>query len=82
MENTEKKKRIRIGTLKQIKLFYAKLINDYYTNGDDELSENKFKNLIYALNGLSKVIESSEIESRIEALENNMLLDPNNPNKE
>ena len=83
MEKAKKpNKNLRLNTIKQIKLFYSKIIYRYYENTDENLTDNRFKNLCYGLNGLAKVIETSEIETRIEALENNMLLDPNNPNKE
>jgi len=56
-------KRIRLENLRKVRLFYTKLIDDFY---NDQLSDNKFKLLIYGLNGLSKVIEVSELETKID----------------
>ena len=56
-------KRIRLENLRKVRLFYTKLIDDFY---NDQLSDNKFKLLIYGLNGLSKVIESADLELKID----------------
>ena len=61
-------KKVRLNSLKDVQRFYAKIINQYYSH-DETLSENRFKNLCYGLNGLAKVLESSELEKRIEQIE-------------
>jgi len=69
--------RYRLDNLKNVRKFYSKLINDY--NEQDEsldlpnyISDTKFKNLTSALNGLARIIQDSEIENRVEALESQM----------
>ena len=73
MENP--KKTYRLDTIKSVRKFYSRLIFEYYNQGENDLpfttsiSDAKFKNLCYSLNGLARVIENGELEKRIEALE-------------
>ena len=74
-------KKVRLNSLKDIQRFYQRIINQYYQN-DESLSENRFKHLCYALNGLAKVIESSELEQRIEQIESELTNNPNTDESE
>jgi len=59
----------RLDSLRNVRKFYQKIINDYYNNFDESLTDTKFKNLSSSLNGISKVIEQSDLELRVETLE-------------
>ena len=61
-----RKDRVRLDNLKQVKAFYKRLINDYYN--DKNISSDKFKNLIYGLNSFVKLFETAELEQKIDGI--------------
>ena len=61
-----KAKNIRLYNLKDAKRQYSRIFNELY---HDQLEHNKARTLIYVLNSFVRSLELSEIEKRLQALE-------------
>lgn len=64
-----KAKIFKIDNLKDIKRTFKSLFNEYYNDKENNLSDVKYRNLIYSLNVYRQILSDNDIENRIEKLE-------------
>ena len=73
----QKKPTYRLDNLQSVRRYLAKLIHDYRRQSNETVNifddtyipDGKFKNLVYGLNSLAKILEQSNIEQRLDEIE-------------
>lgn len=58
---------VSLKTIKDVKRLYAKIINQYKR---EEIPSQRFRDFVYGLSKFSEILKASDLEERIEALEN------------
>lgn len=73
----QKKPTYRLDNLQSVRRYLAKLIHDYRRQSNETvniyddtfISDVRFKNLVYSLNSLAKILEQSTLEQRLDEIE-------------